>query len=86
MNNIVVGSLESSDCLMTLSPHESRKITIESIVYDAYYEAIHQAITTLLDEHNLHQVHVLCQDKGALEYTIKARLKTAILRYKEVRS
>ncbi len=84
MNPIVVGSLESSDCLITLTPHPSRKIAIESIVYDAYHDAIHAVIMSLLDDYNLQRVHVLCQDKGALEYTIKARLKTAILRFKEV--
>lgn len=86
MINSVVGSLESSDCLITITPHKERKIEIESVVYDAYYEAIHHAIVSLLDEYNLDNVHVLCQDKGALEYTIKARLKTAILRYKEAQN
>lgn len=83
MKPIVVGSLESSDCLITLTPQENLKITIESVVYDAYHDQIDAAIKSLLKTYDLTKVHVYCQDKGALEYTIKARLKTAILRFKE---
>ena len=40
-------------------------------------------IIETLKEHNLDKVKVVCQDKGALDYTIKARLVTAINRMEE---
>ena len=83
MKNVVVGSLESSDCLIQLRTAQTLKIHIESVVYDAYHEQIEAVIKKLIEEHQLNVVEVYCQDKGALEYTIKARLTTAIERFKE---
>jgi citrate lyase gamma subunit len=50
------GSLESSDCLITISNSNTLK------------------------EHKIEKIDVFCQDKGALDYTIKSRKETAILR------
>ena len=83
MKSIVVGSLESSDCLITLRYSKERKIQIESPVYDAFYKQINAVIIKTLTAHNLDEVEVICQDKGALDYAIKARLETAIKRFKE---
>lgn len=83
MNAIIVGSLESSDCMITLRPSKNTKITIESIVYDAYQKQIEAVIRKTLKKENLLNVSVYCQDKGALDYAIEARLKTAIKRFKE---
>ena len=80
---IVVGSLESSDCLITLKPSSTKEIVIESVVYDTFKDQIETVINTTLKQHNLDNVHVLCQDKGALDFTIEARLTTAIERFKE---
>ena len=33
-----------------------------------------------LNEYNIKNIKVECQDKGALDYTIKARLQTALRR------
>ncbi len=82
MKPIVVGSLESSDCLITLTPSKTTTITIESIVYDAFGDAIEQVIKQTLKHHGLHDVHVYVQDKGALDYAIEARLTSAIKRYR----
>ncbi|MFP4286368.1 MAG: citrate lyase acyl carrier protein [Candidatus Izemoplasmataceae bacterium] len=80
---IITGSLESSDCLITLTPKNSLEIEIESIVYDAFGKQIEAVIKKTLSAHNLSNVHVLCQDKGALDYTIIGRLEAAIKRFKE---
>ena len=40
-------------------------------------------ILDTLKEQHLDKVKVVCQDKGALDYTIKARLVTAIKRMEE---
>ncbi|MFH5881157.1 MAG: citrate lyase acyl carrier protein [Candidatus Izemoplasmataceae bacterium] len=83
MPNIIVGSLESSDCMITLKAHKDLKIDIESIVFDAFGKQIEKVIKRQLKKHNISNIYVLCQDKGALDYTIEARLETAILRFKE---
>lgn len=80
---IVVGSLESSDCMITLKPHDTLEIDIESIVFDAFGKQIETVIKKTLKAHQFEAVYVKCQDKGALDYTIIGRLETAIKRFKE---
>ncbi len=79
----VAGTLESSDCLITLSPADKLKIEIDTVVHEAFYDHIKTLIEKTLAEESLENVRLRCQDQGALDYTIKARLKTAILKYKE---
>lgn len=79
----VAGTLESSDVMITVREADALKITIESIVFAYFSEQIHNTILSTLREMNITNVHVLCQDKGALDYVIKARLKTAIERMKQ---
>ncbi len=74
------GSLESSDCLITISKSDTLNITIESVVFKQFGDEILEVIKTTLEEHKINKINVLCQDKGALDYTIKSRLETAILR------
>ncbi len=83
MKSIVVGSLESSDCLITISPHHTLEIVIESPVYQSFGKQIESVIQNILNAFSLTHVKVYCQDKGALDYTIEARLITAIERFKE---
>jgi len=80
---IVVGTLESSDCLITLKDSHAQIIEIESIVYDSFKDQIETVIKKTLDSESLTNVHVNIQDKGALDFTIEARLRTAIKRLKE---
>ncbi len=74
------GSLESSDCLITISDSDALDIKIESVVFKQFGDDILEVITNTLKEHKIDKLKVLCQDKGALDYTIKSRLETAILR------
>ena len=79
----VCGSLESNDALITVKPSVSQEIVIKSIVYDFFHEQIEQVIKETLKEVNKENLSVLCEDKGALDYTIKSRLLTAIKRMEE---
>jgi len=79
----VAGTLESSDCLITLSPANTFSLDIDTVVHEAFYEHIKRVIETTLAEENVANVHLRCQDRGALDYTIKARLRTALKKYKE---
>ena len=74
------GSLESSDCLITISDSDKLEIVIESVVFEQFGDQIQEVIQNTLKEHNISKMHVLCLDKGALDFTIKSRLETAIKR------
>ena len=76
----VCGSLESNDCLITVEENETLEIVIESIVYDLFADQIKKVIKDTLNELNISHIKVFCNDKGALDYTIKSRLITAIKR------
>ena len=78
------GSLESSDCLITISDSDTLEIVIESVVFKQFGDEILEVITNTLKEHKIDKLKILCQDKGALDYTIKSRLETAILRRGEM--
>lgn len=77
------GSYESSDCIMTVSKSNELDITIESIVLDQFGDQIKDVILTTLKEQNIKHIKVECFDKGALDYTIKSRLLTALQRMGE---
>lgn len=76
------GSVESNDCLITIKENNiGNKIIINSIVSDFFYNQIYEVIEKVLIEKNINNVIVECNDKGALDYTIKARLLCALERY-----
>lgn len=79
------GSIESNDCLIVIKDYENNKnenqIIIKSIVSDFFYDQIYEVIANTLKEKNINNVLVECTDKGALDYTIRARLLCAIERY-----
>ena len=74
------GSLESSDCLITISDSNKLEIVIESVVFAQFGEQIKEVLLNTLKENNITNLHVVCLDKGALDYTIKSRLETALKR------
>ncbi|TVP96146.1 MAG: citrate lyase acyl carrier protein [Acholeplasmatales bacterium] len=83
MKKVTVGTLESSDCQITLSPATHRHVVIDSVVQAVFGEAIEAVIHRVLDQAGLDSVRVDVIDKGALDYAIEARLKTAIKYYEE---
>ena len=74
------GSFESGDCLITVTDSNSLDIVIESVVKAQFGDQIHDVISSLLSHYKLKNVTIHCQDKGALDYTIKARTLTALRR------
>ena len=79
----VAGSLESNDALITVTKSNKIEIEIESIVYEFFHEQIEQVIRETLNDLNVKNLKVVIRDKGALDYTIRARLITAIERMGE---
>lgn len=78
------GSYESSDCIVTVSKSSKTEIIIESIVFEQFGEQIKEVILSTLQECGVDNVKVECFDKGALDYTVKARLLTALQRMGEI--
>ena len=78
------GSLESNDCIITVKENytQTNEIKINSIVRDFFYDQIYDVIEKTLKENNIQNVIVECNDKAALDFTIKARLLCAINRYR----
>ncbi|MCF7930662.1 MAG: citrate lyase acyl carrier protein [Acholeplasmataceae bacterium] len=83
MSIFSAGTFESNDCLITVKEASKLSIEIKSIVYDQFKDQIEKVIKDTLDELNIENIFVSCNDKGALDYTIKARLLTAIKRMGE---
>ncbi len=81
MKSAQAGTLESSDIMITLAPQEPGggvKIDIDSNVLAQYGEAIHAVIAATLADEGVKDVWVKAVDRGALDYTIRARLLTAL--------
>ncbi len=83
MDTASAGTFESSDCLITVKRQKGLKIEINSIVFDQFGKQIEKVITDTLKQLNVSNISVLVNDKGALDYAIKARLITAIERLGE---
>ena len=77
------GSLESNDCLITIKKHNKTTIHIDSIVGHLFYDQILKAVEETLEAEQVNNVEVIVQDKGALDYTIRARVLVAIKRMRK---
>ena len=80
MKKGVAGTLESNDALITVYENDKLEIEISSIVYDFFKDEIEKVIKDTLTQLKIDKIKVVIVDKGALDYTIKARLVTAIKR------
>lgn len=76
------GTLESNDALIMIMPNDNIgvEVEIESIVMKQFGEQIKKVILEKATELELDGVKIQVQDKGALDYTLKARLTTAVAR------
>jgi len=76
------GTLESSDAFVRVIPIDEKGIVIEleSSVEEIYGDAIRSLILEAATAMKVDGVKLIVQDKGALDYVIKARVQTAILR------
>lgn len=75
------GTLESNDIFVILTPAESGiEIELESTVEKQFGAHIREVIKNKLVELGVEGVKVQAQDKGALDYTIRARIEAAVAR------
>jgi citrate lyase subunit gamma (acyl carrier protein) len=82
INSAHAGTLESSDVYIQINPIDEDKVEIEleSSVAELYDDMIEELVSDTLKELNISGVHIKIQDKGALDFVIRARLETAIFR------
>ncbi|MGL5355239.1 MAG: citrate lyase acyl carrier protein [Cetobacterium sp.] len=75
------GTLESNDIFILLSPGENGiEIELESVVQKQFGAHIKKVIEEKVKELGITSILIKAQDKGALDYTIKARVETAVFR------
>lgn len=76
------GTLESNDILIMVMPNENGGVDLEleSIVMKQFGEQIEKVILEKVKEMGIEDISIKAQDKGALDYTIGARIETAIKR------
>ena len=82
MKKGTAGSKESNDCYVTVEEAENTKIIIDSIVGAFFYDQIKQTVEDTLKVLEITDIKVIVEDKGALDYTIKSRVISAIKRMK----
>ena len=87
LKTAMVGTLESNDVLITLSPNQGNGIQIEldSIVAAQFGESIRRTVRQVLQEFDVTDADVHLQDKGALDCAIRARMRCVICRSAEIR-
>lgn len=77
----VAGTMESSDIMITLEPGSGNiELNLKSQVEKQYGRQIRSVITSTLSDLGVKSAKVTAVDKGALDCTIKARVKTAVFR------
>jgi len=75
------GTYESNDIYIMLFPNsDGNKVELESVVYETYGKQIENIIFSVLKKYHIENVLVKAIDKGALDFTIRARLLTALKR------
>jgi len=76
----VAGSLESSDCLVMIRPSDLLQVDLESLVQEKYGSQILQLVEETLKELNITSGYLKINDRGALDYCLRARVKSAVKR------
>lgn len=77
------GSLESNDLIVEIEPATELIIEIKSVVEDLFYDKIEAVVKNVLEEMNVKSGKVRIDDRGALDFTISARVKTAVKRARD---
>ena len=75
------GTLESSDCMVTIEPNdEGVEFSLSSSVINQYGNQIRKVALETLKHLDVENVRLTIVDKGALDCTIKARIEGAVYR------
>lgn len=76
------GTLESNDIYIMVQPNdkETVEINLESIVMKQFGKQIEKVIRDTVNSLGVKSITIVAKDRGALDYTIRARVETAIRR------
>jgi citrate lyase subunit gamma (acyl carrier protein) len=80
LQHAVAGSLESGDIQVMIEPSDKITVELESDVYKQFGEEILDVINRVIKEFELEGIKLKAVDKGALNFVIESRVKTAITR------
>ena len=86
LKSAAAGTLESSDCMVTVEPGEGITLDLSSSVMNQYGRQIKAAVLETLERLGVQNVNVTVVDKGALECTLKARVECAVFRSSDASS
>ncbi len=76
----MAGSVESNDILIKVSEGSGITIDLESEFMKQYGDDIENVIRETLKENGVENVYIEAKDKGAIDFTIRARVITALKR------
>lgn len=83
----MAGTLESSDCQVTVEPGEGKvEFHLESAVIHQYGNQIRKVVMETLNNLGIDNVKISMVDKGALDCTIRARVEGAVFRSADQRN
>ncbi|WP_099950296.1 citrate lyase acyl carrier protein [Ezakiella peruensis] len=74
------GSLESNDLIVEIEPADDLIIEIKSVVEDIFKDQIENVVKKTLKDLNIDKAKIRIDDRGALDFTISARVETAVKR------
>ncbi len=80
LKSAAAGTLESSDCLVTVEPGEGITLDLSSSVMNQYGRQIKATVLETLERLGVQNANVTVVDKGALDCTLKARVECAVYR------
>lgn len=80
LSSAMAGTLESSDCMVTVEPGEGVSLSLSSSVMNQYGRQIKATVLETLERLDVKDASVTVVDKGALDCTIKARVECAVFR------
>ena len=86
LKSAAAGTLESSDCMVTVEPGEGISLDLSSSVMNQYGRQIKAAVLETLERLDVKNANVTVVDKGALECTLKARVECAVFRSSDASS
>lgn len=76
----LAGTLESSDLMVRVSPHEELQVVLNSEVMQQFGRRIEEVARETLRKLGVVDGQFLIEDKGALDCVIQARVQTAVMR------
>lgn len=78
------GALEANDVLVTVMPNEQGGVQVQletkGVILKQFGKQIQQVVKDKAAEMSVEDAVIKVQDKGALNYTIRARVQTALER------